>query len=73
MIGFEDADFTFEYDDYFKILPNIFDWAKDKKRIKDGKKVSPDFTYSSDNNLDWMSKKELKIWIKDNYETNGQI
>jgi UDP-N-acetylglucosamine 4,6-dehydratase (inverting) len=73
MIGIEDADFTFEYDDYFKILPNIFDWAKDKNRIKDGKKVPPDFMYSSDNNLDWMSKEELKIWIKNHYEANGQI
>ena len=33
MIGVEDAPYTYEYDDYFKILPAIHGWSEDKKRI----------------------------------------
>ena len=33
MIGVEDARFTYEYDDYYKILPMINDWYKDPVRI----------------------------------------
>ena len=73
MIGFEDAEFTYEYNDYFKILPNIFDWAEDKERIKDGKKVAPDFIYASDNNAEWMSQEDLRAWIESNYSKIGQI
>lgn len=73
MIGFEDAPFTYEYSDYFKILPMINDWGNDKSRIKDGKKVPEGFTYSSDNNSDWMQINELKNWIKQNSNDIGQI
>ena len=73
MIGFEDAPFTYEYSDYYKILPMINDWGNDKSRIKDGKKVPDGFTYSSDNNLDWMQINELKNWIKQNSDDIGQI
>ena len=43
MIGEQDAPYTYEYSDYYKIVPNIFDWANDPERIKDGKKVSTEF------------------------------
>ena len=39
MIGYEDAQHTFEYNEYFKILPAIHNWSKDLKRIKNGKPV----------------------------------
>jgi len=64
MIGTEDAPFTFEYEDYFKILPMINDWFNSKDRRKDGVLVHKDFTYSSDNNSKWMSVEELEEWIK---------
>ena len=38
MIGEDDAAYTYEYDDYYKILPAINDWHLDKQRIKRGKK-----------------------------------
>ena len=66
MIGFEDAPYTYEYSDYFKILPAINDWSNDKKRIGDGILVDPKFTYNSENNEDWMKVSELKKWIKEN-------
>lgn len=63
MIGSEDAPHTFEYRDYYKILPMIHSWSADPNRIKKGIKVSPDFQYTSDNNSDWMTVEELAQWI----------
>ena len=66
MIGSEDSHSTYEYSKYYKILPQINEWDKDKLRIKKGKKLSNDFIYSSDGNSEWMTKSELQKWIKAN-------
>jgi UDP-N-acetylglucosamine 4,6-dehydratase len=63
MIGIEDAINTFEYENYYKILPSIHNWSIDSNRIKDGKKVPNDFSYTSDNNKSWMTINQLKDWI----------
>ena len=63
MISIEDSYSTYEYGEYFKILPQINKWHKDPKRIKDGSKVPVDFVYSSDTNNTWLSKKDFKIWM----------
>jgi UDP-N-acetylglucosamine 4,6-dehydratase len=63
MIGLEDSLQTFEYPEYFKILPTINNWSKDPSRIGNGKAVLPDFSYTSDNNKDWMTIETLKNWI----------
>jgi UDP-N-acetylglucosamine 4,6-dehydratase len=73
MIGSEDALHTFEYPEYFKILPAIHNWSQDPTRIKEGKKVAADFIYSSDNNKDWMSVGQLTSWIDSNREKIGII
>jgi FlaA1/EpsC-like NDP-sugar epimerase len=73
MIGTEDALYTYEYPEHFKILPAINCWADDPCRIKDGKKVDEDFTYCSDNNAEWMSIGELQAWITQNREKVGKI
>ena len=73
MIGVEDAPHTFEYDEYFKILPAIHNWSKDSKRIKNGKAVPENFIYSSDNNKEWMSAEELAVWIEENKDKIGLI
>ena len=64
MIGYEDADHTYEYKDYYKVLPAINNWSKDSLRIKDGEKVKHDFSYSSDNNEEWMDAKMLNNLLK---------
>ena len=64
MIGSEDAPFTFEYDNYFKILPMINNWANSQSRIKDGVLVDKDFVYSSEKNSVWMPSEELASWIQ---------
>jgi UDP-N-acetylglucosamine 4,6-dehydratase (inverting) len=71
MIGVEDAPHTYSYDGYFKILPQINNWSKDPERIKDGALVDSDFTYSSDNNQEWLSVEELRSWVKDNSHKIG--
>ena len=43
MIAAEDAYFTFEYPEIFKILPSINDWGNSPERIKDGKKEKRGF------------------------------
>jgi UDP-N-acetylglucosamine 4,6-dehydratase (inverting) len=71
MIGSEDAPFTYEYDEHFKILPAINNWHQSNSRIKDGKAVDEGFVYSSDNNDQWMSKDELRVWIQANESKIG--
>lgn len=73
MIGSEDAYYTYEYDEHFKILPAIHDWDKDVNRIKDGKKVPEGFIYSSDSNTEWMSDEALQAWIDANRDKIGAI
>jgi UDP-N-acetylglucosamine 4,6-dehydratase len=66
MIGSEDAIHTYEYLDYFKILPMIHQWSSDPTRIKAGRKVSSDFQYTSDRNDEWMTLDRLRRWIDEN-------
>lgn len=73
MISKEDAPFTYEYDDCYKILPAIHNWHKDKHRIKDGVKVADDFEYDSLNNTEWMSTTTLAEWIRKNQSKIGSI
>lgn len=73
MIGPEDALHTYEYADYFKILPAIHEWSVDPGRIKDGKKVREGFVYSSDANTDWMSISHLRDWIRANQSKIGSL
>jgi len=73
MIGPEDALHTYEYADYYKILPAIHSWSSDPARINDGAKVAPDFTYSSDTNPEWMDVDTLSVWIEQNREKIGRI
>jgi FlaA1/EpsC-like NDP-sugar epimerase len=73
MIGLEDTPYTYEYEDHYKILPAINDWFNDESRIKDGKKVSSDFIYSSDNNSEWMREDDLKFWVNKNMHKLGNL
>jgi UDP-N-acetylglucosamine 4,6-dehydratase (inverting) len=73
MIGPEDAPYTYEYPEHYKVLPAIHNWSVDPKRINGGALVAPDFTYCSDNNLEWMSIVDLQAWIAQNSEHIGKI
>ena len=65
MIGIEDSPFTYEFGDYYKILPAINNWSKDPNRINSGKPVSSEFIYSSETNPEKMSIESLRDWIRE--------
>lgn len=71
MIGLEDAPYTFEYEEHYKILPAIHGWSADPARINGGKPVTEGFTYASDNNPEWMSIESLQTWIDVHRENVG--
>ena len=73
VIGESDSYSTYDYPKYYKILPQINNWAKDSLRIKKGKKVPEGFIYSSEKNSEWMTKSDLKKWINTNKNNIGKI
>jgi len=73
MIGPEDAPYTYEYDEHFKILPAIHGWSNDPRRINQGVLVNAEFIYSSNNNPEWMTVEQLSKWIDSNREKIGEI
>lgn len=73
MIGIEDAPFTYEYDEHFKILPAINGWSNDPARIKLGRKVAEGFVYTSDANTEWMEEATLADWIATHREKIGTV
>ncbi|WP_026182132.1 UDP-N-acetylglucosamine 4,6-dehydratase (inverting) [Thioalkalivibrio sp. AKL6] len=73
MIGADDAYYTYEYPDHFKILPAINGWDRDANRIKDGTRVPEGFVYASDTNTEWMSENQLSEWVDANWEKIGAI
>lgn len=72
MISEEDAFYTYEYADHFKILPAINGWSSSPARIKDGVKVPEGFSYTSNNNPEWMSGAELQAWMNANSDDIGR-
>lgn len=73
MISEEDATFTYAYPEHFKILPAIHNWSDSVLRIKDGVKVPEGFSYTSDNNPEWMLPDSLQGWIDANANKIGRI
>ena len=59
----EEARHSMELEKYFVIIPEvseIFEIATEfKKYFETGKKPAPDFSYSSDNNSEWLTKEDL--------------
>jgi UDP-N-acetylglucosamine 4,6-dehydratase/5-epimerase len=64
MISEDDAYYTYEYKNYFKILPNYVEKKELNKYVNNGKKVKTNFSYSSNNNKVWVTDKQLKVYIK---------
>ena len=64
MISSNDARYTVEFKDFFKILPDIKNNKVLKTMSKGGKKVELDFVYSSDKNSEWLKVSELRKIIK---------
>lgn len=73
MIGIEDSLSTYEYSDYYKILPAINGWGDDPERVKGGKRVAEGFVYASDTNSEWMNDEDLQAWLDANQGRIGAI
>ena len=67
MISREDARYTYEFDDYYKILPAIYNWDKDAERIGNGVKCPENFRYVSQDNDRWMTVEEIRQWLGTEY------
>ena len=48
-------------------------WAVDKKRIENGKRVKNGFIYSSDTNSNWMNKNQFMKWFIANKDNIGMF
>lgn len=73
MIGVEDAHYTYEYPEHYKILPQICEWTSADTMIKGGVRVPENFSYTSDNNSEWMTVSQLREWIRQNKLKIGNI
>lgn len=64
MINEYDSFCTYDYGGYYIIYPNFEWWNFDYYFTKGGKKVKDFFSYSSDNNEDWLSIDDIKKRLK---------
>ena len=71
MIGLEDAPYTYEYLDHYRIFPAINNWSKNQEVFQLGKKVPGDFLYTSDGNSEWLSMGGLHKWLVANQGNIG--
>lgn len=72
MIGIDESNYTYEFKDYFVIIPAILDKKKFNKLLKKSKKVKINFVYSSDKNSKWLTEINFKKWLS-NYQKNQNI
>ena len=63
MVTVEDSMTTYEYDKHFIVYPQ-FDWSAHRKSEPTGKRVADGFSYSSDNNTEWLTIEEIRELIK---------
>lgn len=63
MVTVEDSLTTYEYDKHFIVYPQ-FDWSAHRKSEPTGKRVADGFSYSSDNNTEWLTVEEIRELIK---------
>lgn len=69
LVGEDEAPFTYEFEDYFKILPSIDELMSCAGNS--GEIVPNGFKYTSDLNDSWMKIDELSEWIENNREIIG--
>ena len=63
MVTVEDSMTTYEYDKHFIVYPQMV-WNNRQKPNMNGKKVPEGFSYSSDNNTEWLTVEEIRELIK---------
>lgn len=63
MVTVEDSMTTYEYDKHFIVYPQMV-WNESRRATPTGKKVPEGFSYSSDNNTEWLSVEEIRELLK---------
>lgn len=63
MVTVEDSFTTYEYEKYFIIYPQMV-WTEKQRVAPAGKRVAEGFSYSSDNNTEWLGIEEIKELLK---------
>lgn len=63
MVTTEDSFTTYEYDKHFIVYPQVV-WNDKQKVNRNGKKVPEGFSYSSDNNSEWLSVEDIRELLK---------
>ena len=63
MVTTEDSYTTYEYDKHFIVYPQMV-FTESQVVKPGGKKVAEGFSYSSDNNTEWLSVEEIKELLK---------
>lgn len=63
MVTVEDSMTTYEYDKHFIIYPQMV-WDESRRAVPTGKRVADGFSYSSDNNTEWLTVEEIKELLK---------
>lgn len=64
MVTTEDSATTYEYDKHFIVYPQVT-WNDKQKINESGKKVEDGFSYSSDNNSQWLSVEQIQELLKE--------
>lgn len=64
MVTVEDSMTTYEYDKHYIVYPQMV-WSDVKRPTPTGRKVEEGFSYSSDNNAEWLSVEEIKALLKE--------
>ena len=62
-IYIEDSMTTYEYAKHFIVYPQMV-WSDKRKPMPTGKKVPDGFSYSSDNNTEWLTVEEIRELLK---------
>ena len=63
MVTTEDSFTTYEYEKHFIVYPQVV-WNNKQKPDLSGKRVPEGFSYSSDNNTEWLSVDDIKELLK---------
>lgn len=64
MVTTEDSHTTYEYDKHFIVYPQMV-WNNKQQPDLSGRKVEEGFSYSSDNNTEWLSVEAIRDLLKD--------
>lgn len=62
MVTVEDSMTTYEYDKHFIVYPQVV-WNEKQQINTSGRKVADGFSYSSDNNTDWLTVERIRELI----------